>query len=138
MTREEAIDKILDELLDDFIKANLPLMKGITLFAKVQNAVYHIEALSAEPCEDYISREAVLNEWDKCFNKEDGYLCYQGFQDKIKSLSPVQPIRPKGKWEKYGDTLKCPICRAIGENIKDYYCFNFCPNCGADMRREEE
>ncbi len=52
MTREETIDKILNELLDDFIKAKLPLMKGMTLFAKVQNAVNYVANLSAEPCED--------------------------------------------------------------------------------------
>lgn len=268
MTREETIDKILDELSDDFIKADLPLMKGMTLFAKVQNAVNYIETLSAEPCEDageisdgyhtfnqlYHQRAilfaAIVNQnphlsW-KSYKHSDGQYCFDsngewfivgidtpqgsytyhyakeyweyfhcqelecgkewdghteddvtrlltlkaeprdmceyatsgGCQyddiaetiptegkpcdavsrrrvfsaihnthlpkeyeeplwNKILALPSVQPIRPKGKWERYGDTLKCPICRAIGENIKDSYCFNFCPNCGADMRGEE-
>lgn len=50
-----------------------------------------------------------------------------------------QKQEPKtGHWIKNGDTLKCPFCGAKGENIKDDYCFNYCPNCGADMRGEEE
>lgn len=46
--------------------------------------------------------------------------------------------RKKGKWIKIGNTLKCPICGAKGEDIKDDYCFNFCPNCGAYMREDDE
>ena len=39
----------------------------------------------------------------------------------------------QGHWIKKGNTLKCPFCGAKGENIKDDYCFNYCPNCGAKM-----
>lgn len=46
----------------------------------------------------------------------------------------VSADRPAGEWVRSGNTLICPICGAKGEDIKDDYCFNYCPNCGADMR----
>ena len=95
-----------------------------------------------EPCDDVISRQAVLDVLIPYCADDDGSVentdDLRNALDDIESLPSVQPIRPKGKWERYGDTLKCPICRAIGENIKDSYCFNFCPNCGADMREVEK
>lgn len=49
--------------------------------------------------------------------------------------------RPKGKWEiTYGDHIRaglrpimyvCGVCGMVGSQT------NFCPNCGADMRGEE-
>ena len=48
-----------------------------------------------------------------------------------------EPERKKGKWIREGSAfnLRCPYCRKffvepIGSK------FNFCPNCGADMRGE--
>lgn len=54
-------------------------------------------------------------------------------------LLPAADVRPvvRGKWEQTKDEFgfynKCSACG------KEYYCgpiapFNFCPNCGADMR----
>lgn len=44
--------------------------------------------------------------------------------------------RPKGEWVDKGEDMmirwKCSEC---GRN--DNHIYNFCPNCGADMRREE-
>lgn len=51
--------------------------------------------------------------------------------------------RPKGKWSRpsvvampYSFAYECPICRQWG-NIQTFKP-NYCPNCGADMRGEEE
>ena len=41
-----------------------------------------------------------------------------------------------GNWIKKGNTLSCPICGAVGEDIKSDYCFNYCPNYGAKMESE--
>ena len=48
MTREEAIDKVLDEIQEDFLNVNLPLMEKMTLFAKTQNAVRYVADLPTE------------------------------------------------------------------------------------------
>ena len=55
----------------------------------------------------------------------------------ILSLVPTEQDRPQGHWIKKGNTLKCPFCGAKGEDIKDDYCFNYCPNCGAEMTDNE-
>lgn len=54
----------------------------------------------------------------------------------IEALS--QPERPKGRWV----SNDIPESMLSGCSVCGYTCgaytFNFCPNCGADMRGEEE
>lgn len=87
---------------------------------------------------DYISREYVT----KCM--EDSYKS-GGISSEAKAKvtrwlkkAPAADVREvkRGKWEhltmdKHSQT--CSACRTIYYNILDYP-FNFCPNCGADMR----
>lgn len=53
-----------------------------------------------------------------------------------------QKDRPKGKWE--NDKHDIPRCSECGympdynDFIDDYYYSDFCPNCGSDMRGEDE
>ena len=90
---------------------------------------------------DYISREAFkaeirrlsthyLNEWDT--------LGVLAAADRI----PAADVRPvvRGKWKDAMQSchdsphVKCSVC---GEYYWRYFKkFNFCPNCGADMREE--
>ena len=49
-------------------------------------------------------------------------------------------IERKGKWlfdEERGATGIYAICSCCNESIYQTGDFNFCPNCGADMREEE-
>lgn len=53
----------------------------------------------------------------------------------IEALS--QPERPKGRWIiENEDSIRCPECCYNRARIK--YPLNFCPECGCDMRGEEE
>lgn len=115
------------------------------------------KALEQEPCEDAISRQAVLAiAGDSCLDL-DSYEDTKEFCDDIKALPPVLPKRKQGEWifEEVGvrtQVLKCSKCGTIikrGENftqeefrkyINDILrekCItldNFCHNCGAEMK----
>lgn len=54
----------------------------------------------------------------------------------IKALPSVQPERKKGKWtnENGADGWnRCSVCDELAIDL-----FDFCPNCGADMRGAED
>ena len=89
-----------------------------------------IKDLEQEPCEDAISRQAVLDlvnaDWK-----------YEGLEESINSLPPVTPQPKMGQWlscvEEYGKPVKwvCSSCRhtkSITKNKTEY-----CPVCGARM-----
>lgn len=87
--------------------------------------------------DDYISREAAILEFcddciDKKWCKRNGGSC-----SKIKNINavPAADVRPvvRARWKAHGDcgVTECPVCRWSIEECIDY---NFCPNCGADMR----
>ena len=42
--------------------------------------------------------------------------------------------RKRGEWVRRGNEMKCCKCQFIYYSNHDD--FNFCPNCGADMRRD--
>lgn len=60
----------------------------------------------------------------------------------INSQPTIEPERKKGKWIKGGeqpyfrkhfDIVVCSICNKRGEHR-----WNYCPNCGTDMRGEQD
>lgn len=87
-----------------------------------------------------IDAEEVLNAINR-YAKEDGYInLHIGTIDSIISNVPTVE-RPHGEWIWNTDNhcairryCKCSICR-IGMGDTEY---DFCPNCGADMRKEGE
>lgn len=105
-----------------------------------------IKILQAEPCEDAISRQAVLDQtylWSK-----DEFLRvtnpFHYLHKRINSLPPVAPTRKKGKWIKEYDNsaldglYHCSVCgRKLWiykeELVSDYpYC-----HCGSRNEVEE-
>ena len=71
------------------------------------------------------------------------------WEDWLKSFNAIPSAdRPKGKWirdrywsrgtgmgEEYGFFYKCSLCEYEVENGYARCGFNFCPYCGADMRK---
>ena len=98
-----------------------------------------IKALEQEPCDDAISRQAVL---DTCLN-----IFFNGYKEKdllydIKKLPSVNPQKPKtGHWIKtigengITSAVRCSEC---GFEDNRYMLFRYCPNCGAKMAESEE
>ena len=77
---------------------------------------------------------------------DDGTLTCRLIENEvINKLPSIQPERKKGKWI-YDNGLKQFFCDQCGEpslTYDDIYIYsmdftNFCPNCGADMRGEQE
>jgi ribosomal protein S27AE len=106
-----------------------------------------IEALEQEPTAEYssdvISRQAAIEaiekydfffpEYMERFVTELRDAMKKDLLNEVKSLPPVEPERPKGKWiaTEY-DTIKCGECGIVYSSA--LYPRKYCPNCGADMR----
>ena len=93
-----------------------------------------IEAIKQEPCEDAISREAILLEIDKIKDNYGGLLDVAMF---IRGLPPVNPQPKTGHWidtDNYYQRWKCSEC---GCHTRDAVP-PFCPNCGARMVEPQE
>ena len=93
-----------------------------------------------EPCEDAVSREAVLDKaWDAPY--EGRYIQVVSVGD-IEELPPVTPSHKKGKWVKVTNGRgghECNICHAYAPSYQngDEYLSRFCPNCGAKMDQDK-
>ena len=111
-----------------------------------------ITFLHEPPCEDCISREQTL----KAFAEKCGGECAcceyngSGYDNAencklIKSMPSVTPSRPRGKWIVEREEIttedcfisyphtKCSLCK-----VEVRFATNFCPCCGADMRKSED
>lgn len=86
--------------------------------------------------DDFISRKAAIQS-TSVWNGDVGTEAW--IRDALEKL-PAADVRPvvRGRWEwtvddddRLGEYWKCNLC---GE--RSYIGYNFCPNCGADMREE--
>lgn len=91
---------------------------------------------------DLISRQAVIDKMAELQGRAATKTELKGISKawkRIKKLPSVEPERKKGKWEIYvismldGEDCRCSECGKTG--CVPYW--NYCPNCGADMRGEE-
>ena len=93
-----------------------------------------IKALEQQPCDDCISRKAVINTiFYNSDNNCDVVLCTD-LMDRIKRLPSIQPTRPEGKIihkAPYGWGY-CSECNGVVEPQD-----RFCSFCGAKMEVEE-
>lgn len=94
-----------------------------------------IEALEQEPCEDAVSRQAVIDTiYHECSgeNLDIDFAKVLLLQRKIKALPSVKPQKT-GYWIKYGRLYQCSECKELS-------CCqgNFCNECGAKMVDPQE
>ena len=93
-----------------------------------------IEALNQEPCEDAVSRQAIIDEMEK--RHAEGDCITKGF---VKNLPSVTPQPKTGHWiEEFVDTegevrFTCSCCGKY-----QLFGTDFCYNCGAKMVEPQE
>ena len=108
-----------------------------------------IKALEQEPCDDAISRQAVLEQtylWSK-----DEFLRvtnpFDYLRKRINDIPPVNPQEPKtGHWINYIDKSGCMNFQGMCDKCGFIHTFidchtsqyNFCPNCGCRMFEPQE
>ena len=123
MTAEEAA-KILKETLYDEKTSN-EYLEAVRMAR---------EALEQEPCEDCISRQAVLDLAKKgVLISNDNYKCVCRAINDLPSVNSVKT----GHWIDHRYYMECSICEfpwKYSENMAEQ--FKYCPNCGAKMESE--
>ena len=85
---------------------------------------------------DLIDRQAAI---DACIRVRE-LRAYDEIEE-IKALPSAQPGRQKGKWINDGRIIRCSKCKigyAVVKGMKSALMYNFCPNCGASMREEQD
>lgn len=111
------------------------------IFDEEIRAIHDGKAISQEPCDDCISRQAVLD----LFNRSDEYSWEMSLlKRKIEKMPPVTPAEKVGKWTRelirneYGGCIGAKmICSECGQDNGYDKRMNFCPNCGAKMQEVE-
>lgn len=135
MTREEAVEELYRIIENQYRSAE-----------KDKEALgMAIEALEKEPCEDAVSRKAMLKYQEYLHGKmpnEENYKLWEF----IKDLPSVTPKQKTGKWIKHdtGHSIyyDCSLCGCTAPHIEVadkilWKLSNYCPDCGAKMEVEE-
>lgn len=148
MTREEREDAI------NFLKGYLD---EEVYTEKCRNAhEMAIKSLEQEPCEDAISRQAVLNTLNNMDKVLDEDRTVENYKDLLKECYEVLPfVTPKietGHWSRktkvdaydlagvktWGIKCQCDRCTFTTIVVEDFGYYTYCPNCGAKMEVEEK
>ena len=126
MTREEAIE---------VLQQDIPCEQDTDVIESLEMA---IKALAQEPCEDAISRQAVLETLDDMDNVLDEDRTIENYKELLKEcyavLPPVNPQPKTGHWIiKENGRVKCSKCLIVQP-----YSSIFCPSCGTKMVEPQE
>lgn len=140
MKKEEAIKRLTDmHKLGGLIGLEVEDRQALSM---------GIDALEVEPCEDAISRKAVLDiirfedKWltDTKSNNANTDIAFSGIKSKVTELPPIQPKAKVGHWiDKFGGEYRCSYCREIISidteiEFPNGITYKYCPNCGAKMQ----
>jgi hypothetical protein len=138
VTREEAIKELEEDkalyMPEEWIESLDRDTPDGRLITALDMAIH---VLKQEPCEDAISRQAVLDAtvkrnsiWNKTTNSKD-----ENLEEIISQLPSVNLQEPKtGHWIDDCGGVKCSCCGYCIDD--DYYAKTYCPNCGCRMESE--
>ena len=98
----------------------------------MKDTIYREDAIKAFNTKPFVvgDAEAAINIYS--------YMC--DVMRRLKNLPSAPPKRMRGKWIKRGGTINCSICKhcnwseCFEHTVMN---FNYCPNCGADMRGKQ-
>lgn len=160
MTREEAIDRLTYIMsdLNEFCNESKHMSDDDK--KEMESLEMAIKALKQEPCEDVMAIHTQgLDEGIRCAmctnsmksNRgcDGGCVVNEGMYKEVMNtikkhiVPPVTPTRKHGEWEREEFDLGADLPIRVGYkcsecgNYSDSK-FNFCPDCGADMRGSEE
>ena len=111
---------------------SVPTKTCITIWANFP--MHHASDMKGEPM-DLIDRQQAI---DAIMGEYPDAHYPDWYASKIRALSSVQPERKTGRWiGKYPVTSACSECNYLIHDSK-VKVFAYCPNCGADMRGEQE
>jgi len=96
--------------------------------------------------DDLMSRQAAIDairmlQTYKLYDGDEMLLVDKAdVQTELMMLPSAQPERKKGNWIGIDDdpceTFECDVCGFVFDEWIEGDLYNFCPNCGADMREE--
>ncbi len=55
----------------------------------------------------------------------------------VKADGSIEPLQKTGKWRKLVGRFECPFCSLVTNHF-GYEFYNYCPNCGAKLEKEEK
>lgn len=134
----------------EWIKKNNPNADTNSIVGVVANGTPYKERLQGDNMTEEMTIELALEMlYNGDLYDQKGYLTEEGYRAlgvlenvnlKVFDLIDNASTMPKGEWKfiqgaTTQGSLKCPFC-----DYRDYHKTNsnFCPNCGADMKGEEE
>lgn len=93
--------------------------------------------------DDLISRQTAIDGFYEMASDMDHLCTVSDYVSFLKSLPSAQPERKNGEWivtSEFEDCryVKCNQCKVTQVFYYNKPLTNFCPNCGADMRGEQD
>ena len=130
--------EIIEKFDSDKVKSSLDIAGGVFVETDLVHEI--VKALRSQPCDDTISRQAAIDVLST-ITMYEGSIPFDTAVMRIEQLPSAQLERKKGQWmkEDRGHVEYCAVCDQCGFDWiwSDREYFKFCPNCGADMRGEQ-
>ena len=143
----DAVDRVtIKEYLESFGTAyELGKEKGLDIALDIldkyteegnEKIIRDLPSVTPQPCDDCISRQAVLDINERYCGEMPGYVNHEIWKE-IKVLQSVTPHQKMVRWiEHFDESGKWYECDQCHTDWGGYV--NYCPNCGAKMQEVEE
>ena len=118
----------------------IKVASGFCHWSNIPKELEKLPSVNTKPCEDAISRQAVLEKAYKTA-RHDKNVYVVDVED-LQTLPSVTPAPKMGRWKikkasihPYGNDVACSEC---GHTMASSFGYKYCPNCGAKMIEPQE